>query len=91
MFILNPLETELVFALGIDSVLHEIMNPPKKLHASLVSRIKVMANMDTLLSGGYLKMGRITLRVHSKTIDVRVASLPTAYGEKVNFKAVKPK
>lgn len=69
----------------IDGVLHEIMNPPKKLHASLVSRIKVMANMD-IAERRIPQDGRITLRVHSKTIDVRVASLPTAYGEKLTLR-----
>jgi len=69
----------------IDGVLHEIMNPPKKLHASLVSRIKVMANMD-IAERRIPQDGRITLRVHSKTIDVRVASLPTPYGEKLTLR-----
>lgn len=82
---IEPFENKMRIRFRIDGVLHEIMNPPKKLHSSLVSRIKVMANMD-IADRRIPQDGRITLRIHSKTIDVRVASLPTAYGEKLTLR-----
>lgn len=69
----------------IDGVLHDMLFPPKKLHPALVTRIKVMANMD-IAEKRIPQDGRITLRVEGKTIDVRVASLPTPYGEKLTLR-----
>ena len=69
----------------IDGVLHDAMHPPKKLHAPLVSRIKVMANMD-IAERRVPQDGRISLKVDNKAVDVRVATLPTAYGEKVTMR-----
>lgn len=66
----------------IDGVLHDIINPPRQMHASLVSRIKVMANMD-IAERRIPQDGRITLRLDGKTVDLRVATLPAVYGEKV--------
>lgn len=69
----------------IDGVLHEMMEPPRRLHPSLISRIKVMANMD-IAERRIPQDGRITMRLSGKTIDVRVASIPAAYGEKLTMR-----
>ncbi len=69
----------------IDGVLHQVMTPPRRLHPSLVSRIKVLANMD-IAERRIPQDGRVTMRVENKTIDVRVASLPSAYGEKLTLR-----
>jgi len=64
----------------IDSVLHEIVSPPKALALALVSRVKVMCNMDI----GERRLpqdARIELKIGDSEIDVRVATLPTLYGE----------
>lgn len=79
---IEPLEKALRVRFRIDGVLHDVLRPQRRLHPALVSRIKVMANMD-IAERRVPQDGRITLRVEGKTIDVRVASLPTAYGEKL--------
>ncbi len=82
---IEPHEKKLVVRFRIDGVLHEIMQQPSRLHASLVSRIKVMSSMD-IAERRIPQDGRITMRIDGKTIDVRVASLPTAYGEKLTLR-----
>lgn len=69
----------------IDGVLHEIMQQPLKLHPLVSSRIKVMGGMD-IAERRIPQDGRITLKVEDKTIDIRVASLPSAYGEKLTLR-----
>lgn len=69
----------------IDGVLHEIMQQPLKMHPILASRIKVMGGMD-IAERRIPQDGRITLKVEEKTIDIRVASLPSAYGEKLTMR-----
>lgn len=69
----------------IDGVLHEIMQQPLRLHPLVSSRIKVMAGMD-IAERRIPQDGRITIKVEDKTIDIRVASLPSAYGEKLTLR-----
>lgn len=82
---IEPQKKSMRVRFRIDGVLHDAMQPPKKLHASLVSRIKVMANMD-IAERRVPQDGRISLKIEDKTVDVRVATLPTAYGEKVTMR-----
>jgi type IV pilus assembly protein PilB len=82
---IEPQEKSTRVRLRIDGVLHNAMQPPKRLHASLVSRIKVMANMD-IAERRVPQDGRVSLKIDEKAIDVRVATLPTAYGEKVTMR-----
>jgi type IV pilus assembly protein PilB len=82
---IEPLEKAMRVRFRIDGVLHEVMRPPRKMHPSLVSRIKVMANMD-IAERRVPQDGRITMKIEDKTIDFRVASLPTAYGEKLTLR-----
>ncbi|MGI6078972.1 MAG: GspE/PulE family protein [Fastidiosipilaceae bacterium] len=82
---IEPQETSMRVRFRIDGVLHDAMQPSKKLHAPLVSRIKVMANMD-IAERRVPQDGRISLKIEDKAIDVRVATLPTAYGEKVTMR-----
>ena len=82
---IEPQEKQTRVRFRIDGVLHEIMRQPLKIHASLVSRIKVLANMD-IAERRTPQDGRITLKIDGKTIDVRVASLPSAYGEKLTLR-----
>ncbi|MCX7773781.1 MAG: ATPase, T2SS/T4P/T4SS family [Clostridia bacterium] len=69
----------------IDGVLHEIMQQPTKMHPVLSSRIKVLGGMD-IAERRIPQDGRITLKIEDKTIDIRVASLPSAYGEKLTLR-----
>ncbi|GAB4321687.1 MAG: ATPase, T2SS/T4P/T4SS family [Candidatus Sumerlaeia bacterium] len=66
----------------VDGVLREIPSPPKSLHLGLVSRFKVMANMN--ISETRLPQdGRMRLTMQGREIDMRVASLPTVHGESI--------
>jgi type IV pilus assembly protein PilB len=66
----------------IDGVLHEVMRVPKYVHAPLVSRIKIMADMN-IAERRLPQDGRIHIRHEGKDFDLRVSSLPTVFGEKV--------
>ena len=79
---LEPLEKRFRIRYRIDGVLHEIENPPKRLQPTLVSRIKLMANVS-IAEKRIPQDGRIGITVGRKTIDLRVSVLPTAYGESI--------
>ncbi|MDR7484301.1 MAG: type II secretion system ATPase GspE [Armatimonadota bacterium] len=66
----------------VDGVLRDVMNPPKHLKAALVSRMKIMAEMD-IAERRRPQDGRIHLTADGRTIDLRVSTLPTMFGEKV--------
>ncbi len=82
---IEPQERSLRVRFRIDGVLHETMQPPARLHASLVSRVKVMAGMD-IANRRTPQDGRTTLKLDGRVIDLRVASLPSAYGEKLTMR-----
>ena len=66
----------------IDGVLHEVMNVPKYVHAPLISRVKIMADMN-IAERRIPQDGRIHVRVEGQEYDLRVSSLPTVFGEKI--------
>ncbi len=79
---LEPFEKDLILRYRIDGVLHDFESPPKRLHAAISSRIKIMAHLD--ISERRLPQdGRIKLKSQGKDIDIRVSTLPTLYGESV--------
>lgn len=78
----EPQEKEMVVRFRIDGVLHEIMSIPKRMQSGVLSRIKVMADID-IAERRIPQDGRIGLTVGGKSIDVRVASMPTVHGEKI--------
>lgn len=82
---IEPQDKKLRVRFRIDGVLHEVMQPPHRLHGPLVSRIKVMAGMD-IANKRIPQDGRITLKLEGRVIDFRVASLPSAYGEKLTLR-----
>jgi len=61
--------------------LRDVIRPKKAIHASLISRIKIMAALD-IAEKRLPQDGRITLRVGGKPVDVRVSTLPTGHGER---------
>ena len=78
----EPFEASSVVRYRVDGVLRDIVRPRRALHAALVSRIKIMANLD--ISEKRLPQdGRIMLRLGGRPIDVRVSTLPTGHGERV--------
>ena len=79
---IEPFESRLTVRYRIDGVLHEVESPPKRLSAAVISRIKIMANLD-IAERRLPQDGRIRLRVQGKEIDLRVSTLPTMHGESV--------
>jgi len=66
----------------IDGVLHEVMRPPKNLQMAIVSRIKVLADLD-IATRLLPQDGRLTVHLPDREVDIRVSTLPTSFGEKV--------
>ncbi len=66
----------------IDGVLQEVLQNPIKLFPSVVSRVKVLGGMD-IAEKRIPQDGRATVRYEDKTLDVRIATMPTVYGEKI--------
>jgi type IV pilus assembly protein PilB len=79
---IEPYEKELRVRFRIDGVLREAMKPPKKMHKGIVSRVKIMAKMK-IAEKRLPQDGRIKVKIKGKPIDLRVASMPTMYGEKM--------
>lgn len=79
---LEPLEKRFRVRYRIDGVLHEVENPPKRLQASIISRLKLMADVS-LAEKRVPQDGRIQVRAADKEIDLRVSVLPTVYGESI--------
>jgi len=78
----EPQAKDLLIRFRHDGVLHEIMTIPKRLQAGVISRLKIMADLD-IAERRIPQDGRIGLVVGGRPIDMRVATLPTVYGEKV--------
>ncbi len=78
----EPFENRLHVRYRIDGVLHDVESPPKRLSAAVISRIKIMANLD-IAERRLPQDGRIRLRVQGKEIDLRVSTVPTMHGESV--------
>ncbi|HZP64664.1 MAG TPA: ATPase, T2SS/T4P/T4SS family, partial [Rudaea sp.] len=79
---IEPFENRLVVRYRIDGVLHEVESPPRRFSAAVISRIKIMANLD-IAERRLPQDGRIRLRVQGKEIDLRVSTVPTMHGESV--------
>ncbi len=79
---IEPMEKDVRVRFRVDGVLHEVMHSPKNIQGGLISRLKVMAEMN-IAEKRVPQDGRISMRVGGKQLDLRVATLPTVYGEKV--------
>ena len=79
---IDAFETRSVVRLRIDGTLRDLIEPARALHAAIVSRVKIMAQLD-IAEKRLPQDGRITLRVAGKPIDVRVSTIPTGHGERV--------
>ncbi len=78
----EPMEKTTRVRLRIDGVLHEVLQQPIKLHSSVASRIKVIGGMD-IAERRIPQDGRTTVKVDDRTFDIRIAVLPSVYGEKI--------
>jgi len=79
---MEPYEKSLRVRFRIDGVLQEMMSPPFKFKAAIISRLKIMAELD-IAERRVPQDGRIKIKVQNRTIDLRVSSLPTIFGEKI--------
>ncbi len=79
---IEPFESRLIVRFRIDGVLHEVESPPRRLSAAVISRVKIMANLD-IAERRLPQDGRIKLRIQGKEIDLRVSTVPTMHGESV--------
>lgn len=78
---IEPFEQTSVVRFRVDGTLRDVVRPKKALHGALVSRIKIMAQLD-IAEKRLPQDGRITLRVGGRPVDVRVSTLPTGHGER---------
>ncbi len=84
---IEPMEDELRIRYRIDGMLHKVDVPPQlnKLKAAIISRVKVMANLD--IAEKRLPMdGRIGIRIGGEDIDIRVSTMPGAWGESISLR-----
>ncbi|WP_445178567.1 type II secretion system ATPase GspE [Pseudomonas sp. McL0111] len=79
---IEPFETHSVVRYRVDGTLRDVVSPRKALHGALVSRIKIMAQLD-IAEKRLPQDGRIALRVAGRPIDIRVSTVPTGHGERV--------
>ena len=79
---IESFEHRLLVRFRIDGMLREALSPPRSLGPLLVSRVKVMANLD-IAEKRLPQDGRISLRIAGRAVDVRVATIPAGHGERV--------
>ena len=77
---IEPGKGDLRVRFRVDGVLHEAMSPPRSLQAGIISRIKVMADID-IAERRIAQDGRLSTRVGDTNVDIRVATIPTIHGE----------
>jgi len=79
---IEPTATDIEVRFRIDGVLHHITSAPKSIHGGVVSRLKIMADLD-IAEHRIPQDGRLSLTASSREIDLRVATLPTVHGESI--------
>ncbi len=79
---IEPYEESLRVRYRVDGVLQDIMNPPKRLKSALISRIKILADLD-IAERRIPQDGRIKMKMGDRVIDFRVSTLPVTAGEKI--------
>jgi len=79
---IEPFEEDIVVRFRVDGVLHNVLHPPKPVQAPLMSRIKVMSNLN-IAEKRLPQDGSMRVNVAQREVDVRVSVLPTAHGERI--------
>ena len=79
---LEPTEDDMRVRYRIDGVLHELDTVPRGVMAALISRLKIMSGVD-ITEKRVPQNGRITVLIRDRTVDLRTATLPTVWGEKI--------
>ncbi|HEY2524875.1 MAG TPA: type II secretion system ATPase GspE [Candidatus Binataceae bacterium] len=78
----EPFERELMVRFRVDGMLYDVISPPKRFQPAITSRVKVMAALN-IAEKRLPQDGRIRLRVAGRDIDIRVSTIPTAFGERI--------
>jgi general secretion pathway protein E len=78
---IEPFETTSIVRFRVDGTLRDVVRPNKALHGALISRLKIMAELD-IAEKRLPQDGRISLRIGGRPVDVRVSTLPAAHGER---------
>ncbi|MBC2714691.1 MAG: type II secretion system ATPase GspE [Desulfobacteraceae bacterium] len=76
----EPFEDKFKVRFRVDGVLHDVESPPKRLQAAVISRVKIMADLD-IAERRLPQDGRIKLKIVNRDIDFRVSTIPTLFGE----------
>ena len=79
---IEPFERELVVRFRIDGILYDMVKPPKRFQPVIVSRVKIMAELN-IAEKRLPQDGRIRTKIAGKDIDIRVSVIPTAFGERI--------
>jgi general secretion pathway protein E len=77
---IEPFENQLKVRYRIDGILHEVESPPRQLKAAIISRLKILAQLN-IAERRLPQDGRIKTRLGGKDVDLRIATVPTLYGE----------
>jgi len=75
-------ERELTVRFRVDGMLYDVLSPPKRFHAAITSRVKVMSGLN-IAEKRLPQDGRIRVRIAGRDIDIRVSTIPTAFGERI--------
>lgn len=78
---IEPYEKEVKIRFRVDGILHDTLTPPKRMHAAIISRLKILAEMN-IAERRLPQDGRIKVTVAGRQIDVRVSIVPTVMGER---------
>jgi general secretion pathway protein E len=79
---IEPYEKSIAVRYRVDGILHKVLSPPKSYQAGIISRIKIMSNLN-IAENRLPQDGRIKLKLAGKDIDIRVSTIPCQYGERV--------
>jgi general secretion pathway protein E len=82
---IEPGDKEIIVRNRVDGVLHEVKRAPKAHHASIIARVKIMAGLN-IAEKRLPQDGRIRRKIAGKEVDMRVATVPTAHGERVTIR-----
>ena len=79
---IEPFEKEILVRYRVDGIMHPALSPPKRIQNALISRIKIMANLN-IAERRIPQDGRIQIKVSDRAIDIRVSILPVRFGENI--------
>jgi general secretion pathway protein E len=79
---IEPYQNSLKIRYRVDGILYDKLTPPKRIQSTLVSRVKIMAKLN-IAEKRLPQDGRIEIRIADKNVDIRVSTIPTAFGERV--------